>query len=58
MKNSRILIPSLPRCPSRCACYNSVFYVVVVVKMEATDFLATMMQNCVFLGEMANSHCN
>jgi hypothetical protein len=34
------------------------FYVVVVVKMEATDFLATMMQNRVFLGETANSHCN
>jgi hypothetical protein len=38
MKNSWILIPPLPLCPSGCACYNGVFYVVVVVKMEATDF--------------------
>jgi hypothetical protein len=26
--------------------------------MEATYFLATMMQNGVFLGETATSHCN
>ena len=58
MKNSQILLPTLPLCPSCCACYYGLFYVVVVLKMEATDFLATMMQNCVFLGETANSHCN
>jgi hypothetical protein len=58
MKNSQILIPPLPLCPFGCACYNGVFYVVFVVKMDATDFLATMMQNGVFLGETANSHCN
>jgi hypothetical protein len=32
--------------------------VVVVVKMVATDFLATTMQNDVFLGYTANSHGN
>ena len=31
---------------------------VVVVKMVATDVLATTMQNDVFLGYMANSHGN
>ena len=58
MKNNRILILTLPLCASHCACYCGVFYVVVIVKMEATDFLATMMENCVFLGETVNSHCN
>jgi hypothetical protein len=32
--------------------------VVVVVKMVATDFSTTTMQNDVFLGYMANSHGN
>jgi hypothetical protein len=32
--------------------------VVVVVKMVATDFSATTMQNDVFLGYTANSHGN
>ena len=37
---------------------NDKLSVVVVVKMVATDFLATMMQNDVFLGYTANSHGN
>jgi uncharacterized membrane protein len=33
MKNSRILIPTLPLCASCCAYYNGVFDVVVVAKL-------------------------